>query len=423
MQPANRLALDGGTPVCTTPLRPAWPPMNADIENQLIQQARTAVSIYNRSGIVEKFEGAFASYIGRGRALATSSGTAALHSIYHGAQVGPGDEVILCDYGFFATATPITFLGACPVFVDATANGTIAAERVSAAITQRTKAVVATHMWGQPADMDALTALCQSRGLVLFEDCSHAHGSRLHGQVVGSFGSAAAWSMQGKKTVSAGEGGVLVTADEDIYERALLLGHFNARALQDIPVTSPHRDLAFTGIGLKYRAHPLALAMALPQLLTLDTLIDGRQKGAEVLIEALQSIPGVSILSRSSAASIHSYYALIALIDASQAGFDRRQFLSAMEAENVFFADIPGQMGSMSNLPVFRRREKPSAVGSLDHSLRITEQAVKFFVPAIGLDRHGADEAATVAEAIRKVCHLLAKSSQRHSERNSVAGR
>jgi perosamine synthetase len=407
----DRLALDGGAPVSPEPLRPLWPVITPDTLQRLVEQANTAVSIYNRSGVVDEFESAFARYIGRGRALATSSGTAALHSMYYGAEITTADEVICSDYGFFITATPLTLLGARPVFVDSEADGTIAADRVREAITHRTKAVVATHMWGKPARMDELRSLCKVRGLLLFEDCSHAHGSRFRGAVVGSFGTAAAWSMQGKKTVWAGEGGVLVTTDDDIYERALLLGHFNARALQDIPTSSPHRDLAFTGVGLKYRAHPLALAMALPQLTDLDRLIGGRQLGAQILIDALLSVPGLSILSCSDSVSTHSYYALVALVDPIQAGFDRTQFVAALEAENVFFADIPGQMGSMSGLPIFRRAGERSAIGPLHNSVRITEQAVKFFVPAIEVDPRASKDTATVAVAIRKVGGMLPKRS------------
>ena len=223
--------------------------------------------------------------------MATSSGTAALHSLYYGARIGPGDEVICCDYGFFATVTPLLQLGATPVFADCSPDGTISADSAEAAVTGKTKAIMVTHMWGQPARMDALRALCDKHGLLLFEDCSHAHGARFGGQVVGSLGDGAAWSLQAQKTIWAGEGGVLATGLQDIYERAMLLGHFNVRALEEIPQSSPNFASAFTGTGLKYRAHPLALALALPQIKAVDQLLQDRHQAAADLIDALMSIP------------------------------------------------------------------------------------------------------------------------------------
>jgi perosamine synthetase len=402
--PGVDLAIRGGRPVASQPVHEVWPRLTPELEACLLAQARDTVSIYDRSGIVQEFEDAFAGYVGVPRALATSSGTAALHSVYYGARIGPGDEVICCDYGFFATVTPLLQLGATPVFVDCGPDGTISVAAAEAAITGKTRAVMVTHMWGQPAQLHALRALCDSKGLLLFEDCSHAHGARFAGQVVGSMGDAAAWSLQAQKTIWAGEGGVLATSHQDMYERALLLGHFNRRALQDIPESSPNFASAFTGTGLKYRAHPLGLALALPQIKTVDQLLEGRQRSAEILIDALASVPGIAVVRNSQPGIVHGNYALVALIDPDACGFDRHAFTAAMHAENVHAVSIPRQMNSMSQYPVFTQAGATARVaGALKASLRITATAIKFFVPATAEDLTGNTDVTVMADAISKV--------------------
>ena len=402
---STKLAMHGGRPVAPRPVLPLWPHLTGVLEERLLAQARLGLSIYDRSGVVQDFETAFAGYVGVPRALATSSGTAALHSIYYGAGIGPGDEVICADYGFFATVTPLVFQGARPVFVDCAPDGTLSPECAAAAITGRTKAIVVTHMWGQPARLEELQALCERTGLLLVEDCSHAHGARFRGSVVGSFGHAAAWSLQANKTIWAGEGGVLVTKDPELYERALLLGHFNRRALQDIPADSPNHAFAFTGTGLKYRAHPLGLALAAPQVETLDQVIEGRQKSAEVLINALSGIPGVRVLGRSEPGTVHGYYALVALIDPELCGFDRQAFTQAMHAENMHMVSVPTQMRSMSEYSLFAGASAPGppAGHPMENSARITETSVKLFVPSAPEDLTDETDVSRVAEAIYKV--------------------
>lgn len=405
--PRTELALYGGRPAAAEPVYEVWPRLTPDLEACLLAQARDSVSIYDRSGVVQEFEDAFAAYVGVPRALATSSGTAALHSLYYGARIGPGDEVICCDYGFFATVTPLLQVGARPVFVDCSPDGTISVASAEAAITDSTRAIVVTHMWGQPGQLDALRTLCDMRGLLLFEDCSHAHGARFAGQVVGSFGDGAAWSLQAQKTIWAGEGGVLATGLPDLYERALLLGHFNLRALQEIPQSSPNFASAFTGTGLKYRAHPLGLALALPQIKTVDQLVEDRQKSAAALIDALRSVPGIEVVQHWQPGTVHGYYALVALIDPAACGFDRQTFTAAMHAENIRTVSIPRQMNSMSQYPVFTQAGAASGTarvaGKLEVSLRITETAVKFFVPATAADLSGNTSPVVVADAISKV--------------------
>ncbi len=385
-----------------------WPRMTSELAEKIVLQASDALSIYDRSGIVATFEDKFRAHVGADFALATSSGTAALHSAYYGVGLAAGDEVICSEYGFFATVAPLVHVGTLPVFVDCYADGTIDVEQAEAAITERTRAIVVTHMWGQPGRLVELRQLCDRFGLRLIEDCSHAHGASYQGRSVGSFGDAAAWSLQANKTIWAGEGGVLCTSDRSVYERAMLLGHFNRRSLNEIPTDSPNYAYAFTGVGLKYRAHPLGLALATPQLDGLAQLIQNRQTAAKQISDALRSVPGIDLVGGSTEDITHGYYALAATVDPSATGFDREAFHRALQDDDIHTSDIPRQMCSMRSFPLFANfrcvRDGQVTDDALPNSHRITETLIKFFVPGHWDED---DHAFIVAEAIGKVAASL----------------
>lgn len=408
MSSKGRLAAFGGRPISPERIEFRWPILTPALEQVLVEQAKSALSIYDKSGVVADFEDAFGAYIGMPYTLATSSGTCALYSIYYGLDLSQGDEVILSDYGFFATATPLLPLRARPVFAECDIDGTLAVSSVAEAINSRTKAVVLTHMWGMPGRVDELQKLCKDRGLVLVEDCSHAHGARLEGRVVGSFGQASAWSLQAEKTLWAGEGGVLTTGLRDVFERALLIGHFNQRALHEIAPESRNWKFAFTGTGLKFRAHPLGLALALAQLPDLDQTVQARQEPAGRLIEALEEIRGIRILSRSCGNRLHSYYGLVALVDPAKCGFTREELVMLLRAEGIYCVRIPGQMGSISEYPAFAGH-CVSKVGVNSWSSLIGQWSVCFFVPTLLSDDQDRRKFELVIQAIQKISRLPAR--------------
>jgi len=239
-----------------------WPSITDRIEKAVIKQLYKTISIYNRSGVFLEFENAFAKYHNRKYALLCNSGTNAIHSMFVAAGFKKDDEVICPAYTFFATVTPLLFTGAKPVLCDCDENGNIEPDEIRKKITSKTKGVIITHMWGVPCQMDKIVRICKENNLLFLEDCSHAHGAQYKRKVVGSFGDLAVWSLQGAKIVSGGEGGILLTNNKEFYYKALLLGHYNKRCLQEIPQTHPLSKYAVTGMGLKYRAHPLAIAIA-----------------------------------------------------------------------------------------------------------------------------------------------------------------
>ena len=161
------LAVNGGTPVITEPgPHFTWPPITPNTTKAVLDQLETSVSIYDRSGVIAELEDALKDYFGVRHAVLTSSGTAAIHSAYAAAYVEPGDEVIVPAYTFLATATPLLHLGAIPVLADSDETGNVSVADVEERITDKTTAIMATHLWGLPAAVDQLRQLADEHGLL-----------------------------------------------------------------------------------------------------------------------------------------------------------------------------------------------------------------------------------------------------------------
>jgi perosamine synthetase len=349
------LAVHGGTPAVTAPgPHFTWPPITDATARAIDAQLRTAVSIYDRSGVIADLEDALADYFGVRHALLTSSGTAALYSMYAAAGIGPGMEVIVPAYTFFATVTPLLHLGATPVLAECDAHGNLDPADVAARITHRTRAIAVTHMWGTPADAAALRALADGHDLLLFEDGSHAHGASTAGRKVGSFGDAAAFSMNGPKPLSAGEGGFVLTDNPEIYYRALMHGQYNKRCTSEIPQTHALHQYAVTGMGLKHRIHPLAAAIARDQLNHLDTYLDGRDRIAQHMIDAVTAMPGLHPVEPATGDTDAWYGLLLRYEPGVLDGLPIDRFVAALHAEGALEVDRPGSTCPLGLLPLFQ---------------------------------------------------------------------
>lgn len=334
-----------------------WPRITKSVEEAVIQQLHTTVSIYDRSGVIQEFEDDFADYHGRRHALLSNSGTNAIYSMYEGLGLGPGDEVICPVYTFFATVSPLMHTGAIPVFCDCGVDGNINPTEIEQLVTPHTKAVVVTHLWGLPCDMEAIVSICRKHNLWLLEDCSHAHGARVDNKLVGTFGDAAAWSLQAQKTITGGEGGIMLTDSKEVYYRALLQGHYNKRCKQEIPAGHSLSILSTTGIGLKFRAHPLAVAMAKEQFLHLEEWLKQRQRYAKKMTAAFSSYP--FLLTPQVSGKKHGWYAYVMQFDASRAnGVSIDLFTNAVLAEGLVEFDRPRSTGPLHRLPLFTEPEK-----------------------------------------------------------------
>ncbi|WP_405364835.1 DegT/DnrJ/EryC1/StrS family aminotransferase [Kitasatospora sp. NBC_00039] len=351
----NNLALLGGEPAVTAGgTHFEWPPMDDTTESKVIAQLRSAISIPGRSGVVADLEDALQDYFGVRHAVTFSSGTAALHATYDAARIKAGDEVIVPAWTFHATASPLFHLRAVPVLVETGPDGNIDPTAIEDAITPRTRALMVTHLWGRPAAMLAIQAIAKTHNLLLLEDGSHAHGASHGGKKVGTFGLAGAFSLNGPKPLSGGEGGFVLTDDDDTYYRLLTFGHYNKRAKSEIPTKHPLAKYAVTGSGLKLRIHPLAAVIALDQLGHLDGYLAGRAEIARYLTEEFARIPGLEVIPMPEGV-IPSWYGLTLTYRPQElGGLSVERFHQALVAEGAVEFDRPGSTCPMNQLPLYQ---------------------------------------------------------------------
>ncbi len=406
---ATELAIFGGPrTIGQQPPHFRWPRITERESAAVLRQLNDTISIYGDTGIFGDFERSFAEFHGRKFALLFNSGTSALHACYFGLELSQGDEVICPTYTFFATVTPLLQTGARPVFVDADPNGNIDPLEVERAITPRTKAIVVTHMWGFPASMDEIRSIAEKHGLRIVEDCSHAHGAKFQSKIVGTFGETAAWSLQGAKTVTGGEGGIMLTDNERVFQNALLLGHYNTRCKKSIPKESPLHKYALTGFGLKLRAHPLAIAIAMEQFRQLEVFLAQRQRAAAILTAAFTKYEFFNLPRPNG--NYPSWYAFIALYDSKKTGVSRECLVRALHAEGLVEVDVPSSTCPLHDLPLFT--SPPTELFSGQESIAVIPKsgewkAVEYFRQAIKLPVWSfADEEPMVTKYAEGICKV-----------------
>jgi dTDP-4-amino-4,6-dideoxygalactose transaminase len=254
----ERLAIDGGAPVRTSPLPLEFPGMHYvnDEEVEAAVRVLKSQSLFRYYGIdlqkeVEAFENEFAEFLGVKHALAVSSGSGALQTALSALGVGPGQEVIVPAYMWVAVIAAVVNLGAIPVLADIDESFTLNPADLEYRITARTTGVIAVHMSGAPADVPALLEIARKRRLFLLEDCAQCAGGSINGKKVGSFGDMGIFSFQMNKNMSSGEGGCIVTNDDRLYHRAVA-AHDNGYARDESGrAIYDNLDLCLWGRGVR----------------------------------------------------------------------------------------------------------------------------------------------------------------------------
>src|SRR6185312_12045348 len=275
---------------------------------------------------IERFEQKFRQHLGVRHAIATSSGTGALHMGMAGLGIVPGDEVILGDINWIASAAPIAHLGAKPVLVDVLRDTwCLDPAAVEAAITPRTKAILAVHLYGNLCDMDALTVIAQKYKLHLIEDAAEAIGSVWHGRRAGSIGAFGAFSFHGTKTITTGEGGIFVTNDDALYDRVLTLSN-HGRARGESRQFWPER------IGFKYKMSNVQAAIGCAQIERIDELIAGKRRVFEYYGGAFVDQP--LTMNPEHRGTINGYWMPTIVID-EHVPFERDALLATFKADNI----------------------------------------------------------------------------------------
>ncbi len=361
----NLPAVLGGTPVFEVSEEKPYPKLDqwrqiTEKEAKIAYDMTLRNELFGKSSTVEEFERVWRERHQTKFAMSLINGTAAIHSAMFGLGIGPGDEVICPTYTWMGSITPALMLMARPVFCEVDPKTLlIDVDDVKKRITSRTKAIVAVHLWGNVCDMDALMTLSEETNIPIIEDCSHAHGASYKGKPCGSIGRVGAWSLQGSKAVSAGEGGMLATDDIAIFERACLLGQVN-RGIDSIgepelePTALNYTHLPPMGLGVKYRAHPLAIGIASIQLQKLDELNANRRTYIEKITNGLQNINGVCPIDRYEGAESAGYFGFpIIYREEEMHGLSAQVFAHALRKEGVLANNNTFPLLVGDGVPVF----------------------------------------------------------------------
>jgi len=290
---------------------------------------------------ITRFEDAFKQHLGVKHAIATSSCTGALHMGLAALGIGPGDEVILADINWIASAAPITYLGAKPVFVDVLPDTwCIDPVKTEAAITPRTKAIIAVHLYGNLCEMEELLAIGERYGIQIIEDAAEAIGSIYHGKRAGSMGKFGTFSFHGTKTITTGEGGMFVTNDDMLYEKVLTLSNHGR---------SPSQTKQFWPdmIGFKYKMSNIQAAIGCAQMERIDELLAGKRRIFEYYANGLRDLP--INMNPELPGTINGYWMPTMVVNEGVA-FDRQALLAAFKADNI---DGRVFFWPLSTLPMF----------------------------------------------------------------------
>ena len=321
-------AILGGPPAVTASHEPTmhWPDLTAADEEAVLQVMRDGdISTHP---VIRRLEAGYAQMTGRRHALAHNNGTAALLAAFHAIGLQPGDEVLVPSATFWASVLPMLWLGAVPVFCESeTERMGIDPVDMRRKITPRTRAIVVVHLWGLPSKMSEIFALAEAHDLKIIEDASHAHGATWRGRPCGTLGDVSVFSLQGDKLAPAGEGGVFLCDDEQMYERAVCLGDIT----RIIELESPARRFAATSLGIKTRIAPMSAALGCTQLERLEMHNARRKANVEALSAVLETCGIHTFLAPE---HIHRvYFEYLVRYEESAGVLSMAQLMVALQAE------------------------------------------------------------------------------------------
>jgi dTDP-4-amino-4,6-dideoxygalactose transaminase len=286
---------------------------------------------------VERFTTEFADAVGGRFAVPVSSATAGLHVALLALGVGPGDEVVTTPMTFVATLNVVVHCGAVPVLADidaATLN--VRVEEVEKRLSPRTKAIVPVHFVGQPADLDPILELAASRGVAVLEDAAHAVGAEYRGRRIGSFPTTSVFSFHPNKNMTTGEGGMVVTDDEEVFEKTSLLkfhGMDREAWKRFAKAGSPRYDVAVP--GFKYNMMDIQAALGLHQLKRLEGFLRERERLAARYDEKLADLAGLILPQRVPYPVRHAWHLYAPLLDVDRLSIDRDRFLGELKKRNI----------------------------------------------------------------------------------------
>ncbi len=329
-----KLAIDGGTPIRKGQLsyRPYGPQFYDDVEKRELIEVLESKAPFRWRGADSKvlqFEQAYAKHIGVKNAIGVTSGTTALYTAMGALEIGPGDEVILPAWTWYADYDAIVLAGALPVFVEVDESLNIDPTRIEAKITPRTKAIIAVHLQGTTADMDPIMEIARKHKLRVLEDSAQCLGGRYKGKYVGAIGDIGINSFQLSKSITSGEGGAVTSSDPELFERAV--------RFHDVGVIrSPYKESLGGGLmaafaSCNFRMNEFTGAVLKGQLTKLETICSGLRKNAKKVREGIADLPGLKLRKTP---DVEGDLGVTVFLDHGNRK-RRDQFLRAMRAEGI----------------------------------------------------------------------------------------
>lgn len=374
-------------PASPRSLIPVAGPWITEREIAYVTEAARSGWYEHANDFCDRFEQAFARYTGTTHALALPSCTAGLHLSLAALDIGPGDEVIVPDLTWIATAAPVSYVGARPVFADVDPRTwCLTAATVERCLSPRTRAIIVVDLYGgTPADLGDLRGLAAERGVVLIEDAAQAIGSENAGRRAGALGDVGLFSFHGSKTLTTGEGGMLVTCREDLWQRARKLAN-HGRA-------DGSRQFWNDEVAFKYRMSAMQAALGLGQLERIDELVERKREIFRWYQEDLAPLGDRITLNHEPAGTRNSYWMVTALTEAGR-GFSKEALLAGLRARGV---DCRPFFYPLSQLPAYAdtiesaiaRRQNTVAAElhgrgiNLPSALRLTRQEVRTAATAL----------------------------------------
>jgi len=322
---------------------PVCVPLLGEKELEYVTDCLKTNWISSKGKYVEEFEDKFANYCGCKYGITTTSGTTALHLALASIGVGKGDEVIIPAFTMIATAFAVVYTGAKPVLVDAELETwNMDVEKIEEKITNRTKAIIPVHIYGHPCDMDPIMKLAKENDLYVVEDAAEAHGAEYKGKKTGGFGHIGCFSFYANKIITTGEGGMIVTNDKEIAERA--------KSLRNLCFPKEKRIYLHPEVGYNYRMTNIQAAIGLAQLERIEELIERRRRNAHLYNSLLKDVKGIKLPPEKEWAK-NVYWMYSILID-DKFGESRDELMNELEKRGIetrpFF--IP-----MHQQPVFQK--------------------------------------------------------------------
>jgi 8-amino-3,8-dideoxy-alpha-D-manno-octulosonate transaminase len=409
----EKLAIDGGTPVRKTQLRyrPYGPQFYDDVEKQeLIDVLQSKAPFRWRGGDSKalQFEKAYAAHIGVKHAIGVTSGTTALYTAVAALEIGPGDEVILPAWTWYADYDAVVLAGALPVFAEIDESLAIDPNDIEARITPRTKAIIPSHLQGGVADMDPILEIARKHNLRVVEDCAQCCGGRYKGKYVGSIGDIGINSFQLSKTITSGEGGAVTTNDKELFERAVRFHDVGT-------IRSPYKESLKGGLlaafaSCNFRMNEFTGAVLNGQLKKLETICGRLRANARKVREGIADLPGIKL--RKTPDPEGDLGVTVFLDHGTRERRDR--FLRALRAEGIAGAGPGGSVILPSNHRIVNKvtihPDWPSFNSPEGKAIRYGSETCPRTIDILG--RHGGvimdpnftdDELSDIVLAIRKV--------------------